>query len=189
MNPAPTIALREATAADAAALAGLHAQSWRGFYRGMMSDAWLDGDIDAERGAFWSNALASPVPGQAVIVAEAQGELAGFVHLHANHDAAWGSYVHALHVAATFQGRGIGARLMDAVGEWCERHGTRGGVWLWVLEPNAPARAFYERIGARNVERDVWEAPDGGRVPKFRYAWPSPQALRAGAGQAARTER
>lgn len=183
------IVLREAAAADAAALARLHARSWRGFYRGMMSDAWLDGDIDAERGAFWSNALASPVPGQAVIVAEAQGELAGFVHLHANHDAAWGSYVHALHVAATFQGRGIGARLMDAVGEWCERHGTRGGVWLWVLEPNAPARAFYERIGARNVERDVWEAPDGGRVPKFRYAWPSPQALRAGAGQAARTER
>jgi len=178
------IALREATAADAPALARLHAQSWRGFYRGVMSDAYLDGDIDADRAAFWADALALPAPGQAVIVAQEEGDLAGFVHLHANHDEAWGSYVHALHVAEAFQGRGIGARLMDAVGEWCERHGTRGGVWLWVLEPNAPARGFYERIGARNVELDVWEAPDGGRVQKLRYAWPSPQALRTGAGTA-----
>ena len=189
MRHASPITLREATAADAADLARLHAQSWRGFYRGMMSDAWLDGDIDAERAAFWANALATPPPGQVVIVAEADGVLAGFVHLHANHDAAWGSYVHALHVAAASQGRGIGARLMEAAGEWCERHGTRGGVWLWVLEPNAPARGFYERLGARNAGRDMWEAPDGGRVPKFRYAWPSPQALRAGAGQATRTAR
>lgn len=40
------------------------------------------------------------------------------------------------------------------------------------------ARRFYERLGATNVGHDVWLPPDGGAVPKLRYAWKDPGQLR-----------
>jgi hypothetical protein len=52
---------------------------------------------------------ATPPPGQAVIVAESDSALAGFVHLHADHDPTRGSYVHALHGR---YGAAASARLM-----------------------------------------------------------------------------
>ena len=41
------IALRQAEASDADVIARLHAASWREHYRGMLADAYLDGDLVA----------------------------------------------------------------------------------------------------------------------------------------------
>ena len=40
---------REATRADAMAVARLHAESWRVHYRGAYRDAYLDGDVVEDR--------------------------------------------------------------------------------------------------------------------------------------------
>lgn len=42
---------RVAHPADADAIAGLHAASWRENYRGILSDAFLDGEVEADRAA------------------------------------------------------------------------------------------------------------------------------------------
>jgi hypothetical protein len=55
MNPA--IRIREATAADAEAIARLHAESRRLTYRGMPHDADLDGPIASERLRLWTEGL------------------------------------------------------------------------------------------------------------------------------------
>ena len=52
---APTgLRLRVAGRSDAAAIAALHADSWRRHYRGAYSDAFLDGDVHADRLAVWT---------------------------------------------------------------------------------------------------------------------------------------
>ena len=85
-------------ACDAPAVAALHAESWQRHYRGAYSDAFLDGDVVAERAAVWTQRLREPEAGQFTIVAESAGLLAGFVHTILDADPVWGSLVDNLHV-------------------------------------------------------------------------------------------
>ena len=63
--------------------------------------------------------------------------------------------VWAIYVDPEAQRRGVGRALMAAATRGLADHGFREAV-LWVFEANAPARAFYERLG--------W-APDGAAKP------------------------
>jgi RimJ/RimL family protein N-acetyltransferase len=54
------------------------------------------------------------------------------------------------------------------------------GVYLWVLEENASARRFYERIGARNSGVTPMETRGGAMVRSCRYTWPRAESLAAG---------
>ena len=62
---------RTAVPADAPAVAALHADSWRRFYRGAYTDEYLDGDVLTDRLAVWSARLADPDTRHVTIVAEA----------------------------------------------------------------------------------------------------------------------
>ncbi|MEV4624151.1 GNAT family N-acetyltransferase [Asanoa sp. NPDC049573] len=61
---------RAALTSDAPAVAALHADSWRRYYRGAYADAYLDGDIDADRLAIWSARLTAADSRRVTIVAE-----------------------------------------------------------------------------------------------------------------------
>ncbi len=50
--------IREATAAEAATIASLHAESWRAAYRGILTDKFLDNDVHRERLALWQERFA-----------------------------------------------------------------------------------------------------------------------------------
>ena len=50
---APTLNFREATEHDSAAIAKLHAESWRSAYRGFISDDYLDDRVYSERASLW----------------------------------------------------------------------------------------------------------------------------------------
>lgn len=89
----------------------------------------------------------------------------------------WGSYIDNLHVACDVQGRGIGRALMRRAAEWLSEVQSQGGVYLWVMEANAPARAFYHRLGGRNVETVDKLDAGGGHAPNCRYVWAEPSAL------------
>jgi ribosomal protein S18 acetylase RimI-like enzyme len=172
------IAYRPATPADADAIARLHAQSWRESYRGSFRDEFLDGDLVGERLGVWRERLERPPAEQLVLLAEDGGALAGFVCAYGAHDPKWGSLVDNLHVATPQKGRGIGAALLRRAGAWlAERHPDRG-VYLLVLEANAPARRFYERLGGRNAETFRNETHGGAIVQSCRYTWARPELLR-----------
>lgn len=51
------IIVRKASSKDIAAIAALHAESWRRHYRGAFSDAFLDGEVEASRRKIWSERL------------------------------------------------------------------------------------------------------------------------------------
>lgn len=162
---------RDATLADAPRVAALHAASWRRAYRGMLSDEYLDGDLESERTSLWVDRLTAPQPRQRVVVAEISDQLAGFACAFGLEDPDLGTLLDNLHVRHEFQHQGIGAKLVTQIASWCEAELSGEGLFLWVIEANLQARRFYEHLGAEKVREDVWQSPDGGAIPSLCYAW------------------
>jgi len=177
--------LRRARRADAPRIARLHAESWRRYYRGAYADAFLDGEVEADRRDEWSRRLQEPELGRtATILAEQGGSLLGFVHVIFDDDPTWGALVDNIHVAVAGQRSGLGTRLMTAAAEAVVERSAKSGLYVWVLEQNVPAQAFYQARGGRCVERAPAVAPGGvagrlvGAPLKLRYVWPEAEALR-----------
>jgi hypothetical protein len=170
------VEFRLAGPADADAVARLHADSWRRHYRGAYADAFLDGDVLADRLAVWSARLRVPDPGRCTIVALAP-ELVGFAHTLFDDDAVWGALLDNMHVVAARKRNGIGSRLLGLSAGAVARHRADGGLYLWVLEQNTDAQAFYVASGGVCSGREAVTPP--GAVPgrlvgapaKLRFAW------------------
>jgi ribosomal protein S18 acetylase RimI-like enzyme len=178
---------RLARPADAEAVAALHADSWRRNYRGAYSDAFLDGDVLVDRLAVWSERLRETDQGRCTILAE-RGGLVGFANTFFEHDLRWGALLENLHVADGHGRRGIGSRLLALTAEAVVARPERTGLYLWVLEQNLDARAFYESRGGSREGRELAAPPGGilsrlaGSPAKLRYAWPEPGGLVESAG-------
>jgi ribosomal protein S18 acetylase RimI-like enzyme len=172
------IEYRPAQPPDAQAIADLHAQSWRENYRGSFHDAFLDGDLVGERLSVWRKRLEHPPADQLVQLAvRGTTTLAGFVCAYGAHDPRWGSLIDNLHVAREFQRSGIASRLMWQAGAWLDARYPGAAVYLLVLETNASARRFYERIGGENAGASTMETHGGAIVRSCRYIWRRPALL------------
>jgi ribosomal protein S18 acetylase RimI-like enzyme len=170
---------RPAEPSDAEAIAALHARSWRENYRGAFLDAYLDGDLPGERLRVWRERLDRPPGNQFVEIAVEGAQLLGFVCAYGAQDPEWGSFVDNLHVADTAKRGGIGSSLMRRAGAWLALRYPGCGVHLLVLESNAPARRFYERLGAENACTMIMDGHGGARVRSCRYVWARPERLSA----------
>jgi ribosomal protein S18 acetylase RimI-like enzyme len=183
MSDLAGLRFRVAGPADAPAVAALHAESWRRHYRGAYSDDFLDGDVVADRVAVWTDRLLEPDPRRCTILAESD-RLAGFANTFFDDDPAWGALLDNLHVADGHRRRGIASHLLALTAGALVERGGRSGLYLWVLEQNAEAQAFYEARGAERVERAPVSPPGGiasrvaaGSPAKRRYAWADPGVL------------
>jgi ribosomal protein S18 acetylase RimI-like enzyme len=174
---------RPAEAGDAAAVAGLHADSWRRHYRGAYSDAFLDGDVEGYLLARWTERLGEPDPLDRTIVAELGGEVVGLAHARLGADVTWGALLDNLHVAHGLKRSGIGTRLLALTAREVLDSAPGSGLYLWVLEQNTAAQAFYAARGGSCVETAVASPPGGdparlnGRPRCQRIAWPDPSTL------------
>jgi GNAT superfamily N-acetyltransferase len=171
---------RAATAGDVEAIAALHADSWRRNYRGAFLDSYLDGDVLSDRMHVWGERLDRPGPGTCTIVAEHDGRFCGFAHVKFEADPLWGALLDNLHVTHDEKRNGIGTRLVAASARAVLDRTPRTGLYLFVLEQNTRAQAFYAARGGENVGREVrGPFPGGGTAPSFRIAWPDPAVLLA----------
>ena len=174
---------RAATAGDAEAIAALHADSWRRFYRGAYADSYLDGDVLGDRRRVWRERLTAGAGDTRTIVADSDGQLAGFAHVVLDDDATWGALLDNLHVVHDRHRQGIGRELMLRVAAAVAHARPGSGFYLWVLEQNRRAQAFYESVGGRRCERALVDAPGGdpsrldGSPAKLRYTWSEPALL------------
>lgn len=162
---------RNATRDDILAIANLHATSWQYAYRGAFSDEYLDGPVVEDRLKRWQERLTSPAANQYVIVAEEDGEIVGFACAFGADDERWGTLLDNIHVRRDIYRTGVGAHLLTDVARWSLANYPESGMYLWVLEQNTRAQAFYKRLGATDAEGATWDAPDGGKVSSRRYAW------------------
>jgi GNAT superfamily N-acetyltransferase len=178
------VRFRRARPGDAEALARLHADSWRRHYRGAYSDAFLDGDVLADRLQVWRALVGEADPRRCTILAE-DGGLVGFANTRLEADPGWGALLDNLHVAAEHKRRGVGSRLLALTAEAVTEWSRRSGLYVWVLEQNADARAFYEARGASFAGREAVSPPGGiagrlsGSPAKLCYAWADPSVLLA----------
>jgi GNAT superfamily N-acetyltransferase len=178
--------LRQATAADAAAIARLHVASWRRAYRDILDPAYLAGPIEQERRDVWAARFAEPNADMRVTLAEDDEGLVGFICTFGNEDPVWGAMVDKLHVLARAKGRGVGRSLLASAGEWAASRYPGAALHLWVFEANEPARLFYDRMGGAVVERIVEPNPaGGGESLSLRYVWKNPAAIGRGVGSRA----
>ncbi|MDT7840092.1 GNAT family N-acetyltransferase [Streptomyces justiciae] len=156
---------------DCERVAEIRIRGWQTAYRGLMPQPYLDAlsvaeDAERRRERFRQS------DGSVVnLVAERDGELVGW--------AAHGPYrdgevrtsdaeLYAIYVDATRFGGGIGHALLQESVRQCTAAG-HSRLYLWVLEGNTRARAFYERAG---FHPDGAEEPfdvDGVPVPEVRY--------------------
>ena len=173
------VTLRVATPRDAAAIAGLHADSWRRHYRGAYDDAYLDGPVFEDRKAVWTERLTDTSrTGTTTVVAEHDATVIGFAHIMFDADPAWGSLLDNLHVTAERKRDGVGTALLRASARAVVARPAPGGLYLWVLEQNTAAQAFYRARGGTPVERALrGPFPGGGTAFAFRYAWPDPVSV------------
>lgn len=162
---------RPATPDDAAAIARLHADSWRIAYRGMYTDAYLDGPVFEERLAVWAQRTSDRQTAQFTVVADDAGTIVGFAHTFADLDPVWGSYLENLHAAPDRKGQGIGTRLMAESAAWVDANAKLKSLYLFVLEKNTPAQHFYDAVGGEHTDAEVRTGADGSRNTALRYVW------------------
>jgi len=183
---AADLRFRPAGPGDAQAIAGLQADSWQRHYRGAFSDAFLDNDVAGYLLPLWTERLASRNARARTILAEHDGELVGLAHTILGQDAAWGAFLDNLHVAYGLKRQGVGTRLLTLTAQEILDWSPSSGLYLWVLEQNSDARAFYAARGGACVERVEVPPPGGdaarlnGKPMGLRYAWRDPSKLLAG---------
>ena len=162
----------EASAQDVEAIAALHADSWRRHYRGAYSDSFLDNEVFADRLETWTDRLHQPDrSNECTIIADCDGAVVGFAHTILNEDREWGALLDNLHVRHDLKGRGIGTRLMAETARALIKRAPSSGLYLWVLEGNKAAQAFYQARGGKCVGSKTSQAPGGDTIVGFRYVW------------------
>jgi GNAT superfamily N-acetyltransferase len=118
------VTLRHATGDDARAIADVHVAAWRWAYRGQLPDELLEGLSVDDREAMWAASFLDPEDRGAVIVAcDDDGQVIGFANAGPSRDEGTPGTtgeVRAIYVVHEVQGKGVGARLLDAV-ERCLR--------------------------------------------------------------------
>ena len=132
----------------------VHVRSWQAAYKGLVPQHYLDSLDPGQRGQVWARQLSEGHQvGKAVLVAEADDEVVGFVSVGPSRDddADGQGEVWAIYLLPHFWGQGVGRALMGAGSENLRGSGFTEAT-LWVLGKNERARRFYEAAG--------W-APDG----------------------------
>ena len=162
------ITIRPARASDARPIARLDVETWRTTYAGVLSASYLVGLSERRREAGW-RAVILREPRDVRVAVDAGGIIRGFGSCGPNRgDRFFAGEVFTLYVAPDWQNQGIGRRLLIALFRRLVASGRRSAI-VWVLRDN-PARFFYERLGARQVNHRP--LPVGGAsVEAIAYGW------------------
>ena len=163
------IVMREATSLDAGAITALHVASWRSSYRGVLPDAYLETDAEAERGAHWTKTLGNLDPNDLVLLAEDTQNLRGFISVYWRKEPGFDAYLDNLHVRPGLRGGGLGRRLLAAALDRLIAKGARN-LCLWAFDQNQGAVRFYKRLGGKAVEHGFDDFA-GSNAPHTKIAW------------------
>ncbi|HRP73199.1 MAG TPA: GNAT family N-acetyltransferase [Luteimonas sp.] len=143
----PTITLRPARRDDVATILAL--------IRGLADYEKLAHEVEADETRL-ADTLFGERPGAEVVIAEVDGEPAGFAlffHNYSTFLAKPGLYLEDLFVQPRFRGLGLGRQLMAHLAQLAMARDCGRFEWS-VLDWNAPAIGFYRRLGA--VGMDGW---------------------------------
>ncbi len=177
--------IREATVADAEAIAHVHTQAWTETYADIAPPEVLARWTVAERITRWRRIISGDPPDShqaEVTVVEVGGAIIGFASWGEQRDEGlraqgYTGEVSAIYLLRAVQGQGHGRALMSLAARRLLARGHRSAS-AWVLRENRPARAFYERLGGTTRgEQDASLA--GHPIVEVAYGWSSLRDLAA----------
>ncbi len=148
-------AYREATEADAEALAAFARESWIATFGTLYPQEDLDAYLAKSFGAEIQRTQIA-TPGETYLLAHEGDEIVGYARMGALEmpvDDANAVELHRLYVHERVKGQGVAAALMDQAVAWARARGA-GAIYLSVWENNARAQAFYRRYGF--VDHSEW---------------------------------
>lgn len=127
---------------DRLAVSRIYAESWRHAYKGIVPQSFLDGLSEDNCGKKLDR------EGIYHLVAAADGKLVGTSSYCKSRFPEYAEYgeIISIYFLPEYMGKGCGKKLLAAAVEKLSEMGFRD-VFLWVLEENHNARAFYERCG------------------------------------------
>ena len=162
------VLVRPAKIADAATLATIFAETWRGAYAGLVPHEQLEGIIRRRDRAWWATAIRG---GEGPLVALHLGKIAGYATYGAARTT--GRYhgeIYELYIAPQHQGMGLGEHLFEACRARLDSRGLSGLV-VWALADNTTAQDFYWRRGGRPF-KSIKEPFGGSHLSKVGFGWP-----------------
>jgi ribosomal protein S18 acetylase RimI-like enzyme len=157
--------VREAGAADAAALARIQVAAWRAAYAGLLPDDVLAGLSVAGIEAQWATRIPAVAPVSCLVTGTPP---VGFVGAGPAWDDAGTGQVYVIYVDPAHWGRGLGRQLLRAAVLHLRSVGFATAT-LWVLTTNTRARGFYEHEGWSPTGRTRVERLYDADVPETEY--------------------
>lgn len=127
-------------------------ETWRDAYRGIIADTTLEGLDVGQRAGKWREMLSAKRDIASLIYVAVEEEDEGVVGFASGGrtrrpELPYDAELYALYVLPGSQRRGLGRLLTRSLVGELERRGF-GSLLVEVLEANAPARRFYEALGA-----------------------------------------
>lgn len=164
-----TIDIRKAEPRDAAAVADIHHDAWKGAYAGIIPHKSLTEMISRRGMAWWEIAIRRAT---SVLVIELGGRIVGYATLGPNrsHNLPQQGEIYELYIHPSYQGIGLGTRLFAAAREQLESYRLNGLI-VWALEDNTGAVNFYTGAGGHDLAEGV-EIFDTRALRKIAFVWP-----------------
>jgi GNAT superfamily N-acetyltransferase len=170
--------VRLAAAGEAAEITRVHVAAWKEAYRDILPSSHLDA-LD-ERALLGRREQSLRAPELATFVALHGGELVGYCVAGRNrgNPPTLAGEIHAIYVLRRAQGLGLGRRLTVAGAEWILSHLGESMI-VWTFEQNAPARGFYQHLGATLCGYRFLSIDGAGTFPVVAYGWEDVRVLLA----------
>lgn len=163
--------IRKAKATDAAGIARVHVDSWKTTYQGIVADSFLSRLNYRDRETWWAKILNNENISSLPFVAEdPSGKIVGFAKggPARDPDLPFQGELYAIYILQSFQGKGIGKNLFQAVVQELQQVGF-SSLYVWVLTQN-PFKAFYETMGGKEIGTKPIEI-DGKTLELVGYGW------------------
>jgi ribosomal protein S18 acetylase RimI-like enzyme len=164
------VLVREATAADAAAVGEVHAEAFRVAHRDLFEADWLRALVEQRR-QLWTHLMVGRAHARnTLLVAERGSDVAAFVYFGPHSDGSRDGEIFDCFAHPDVWGRHVAGSMLDKAWELLREAGFRR-VRLWTMAGANRARHFYESFGftqtGRTRERDFG---DGRPVLEIEYA-------------------
>jgi ribosomal protein S18 acetylase RimI-like enzyme len=163
--------IRRARETDAHGIAEVHIQTWRDAYRGQLPPSFLAGLSVANRERMWHDELKVLPPDRRPWVAEAAGQIIGFVTAGASRGdepQPGEGEIYAIYVLPDCWARGIGRNLLQHAERDLVDYGYSQAI-LWCFAANERARTFYEQMGWHQDGGTLMRPIGGAEFEEVRY--------------------
>ena len=155
--------IRPAQQKDAADIGRVYCEGWKAAYRGLMPEFFLDA-LTPENCAPKPDHIAP----KRRFVAEHDGEVVGTVTFGAGREDAALAEIQSLYVLPEYWQNGLGRALVEAVAKQAKAQGYPA-LYVWTLEGNVRAKAFYERLGMSSTGNKREFEIAGAYLPELQY--------------------